>query len=416
MRRDVLLVAVEAYPDGGGISTLLETYCAELTPKYEVHVAIVEARDGWSRIAKSGAEPHVIGYSNLINPLIFPTSVAHSVRVGLALRRLVDRYTPVALITQDALHLAVPGQIAVRRRPTELVLMDHGTLTNVYEPGWASMVSARLPRVRGLIFSAGFRADRGYRAFRWRSGVRRADFLWYTGSELRPYFERAGSRAQRYSQSVPRDVSPAGEGQREAARRALHLRPGTCVINSVGRLDGEKGLDTIIDAMDCSQLRERDYTLLVAGSGSLEGWMRQEVRTRGLDRQVRFLGRLDRAEVAQLHHASDLHIYAGTVSCGVSICLLEAMASGVAPIASDVPAAQKELVADAGWIFPAARVDALRRCLLEATAMTLENLVEKGGQALAAVHNQLEPSVPSRVDELVAVASRRRQTAESIVR
>ena len=107
----------------------------------------------------------------------------------------------------------------------------------------------------------------------------------------------------------------------------------------------------------------------MAGDGTLETWFADELGRRGFGDRIRMLGRLDRPGVERLHHASDLHVYAGTISCGLSMCLIEAMACGVIPLVSDVPVAQRALVADAGWVFGAGDRSELERCLREALDM-----------------------------------------------
>ncbi len=401
MTKPRLLIAVHVYPDGGGISSIVENYVAELSPRYDVHVAVVEVRPGWERLKVPAGNFHRLGYTNAINPLLFPTSVLHSLRVGGQLRRLVRRLAPAALITQDGLHLAVPSVLATAATPTRLAIMDHGTLTNVHEPGWAPMLRARLGGVKGNVFALGFALDTPYRALRWRIGGRFADRLWFTGTELEPYFGRWRERVERYRQTVPADFTPASARERAHARAALGLPADGHVFNSVGRLDGEKGLDSVIDALDDDGVRRLPFTLAIAGDGTLEEWLAREVELRDLGGKVKLLGRLAREEVAQLQAASDAHLYAGTFSCGVSICLLEAMAAGVAPIASDQPTAQRQLIGDAGWVFEAGNVAELRAALVAAGSMSAEELHAVGAAARNAVHDQPDPSIPELIDRLV---------------
>ena len=78
-----ILFAIQTYPDAGGISSILENYVAALSPEYEVHVAIIDERHGRAeRLAVPDSRVHVLGYSNLINPSLFPTSLAYAAVVG----------------------------------------------------------------------------------------------------------------------------------------------------------------------------------------------------------------------------------------------------------------------------------------------------------------------------------------------
>lgn len=389
-----LLIAMHAYPDGGGISSIVENMVMELEGRYEIHVAIVEEREGRKKQLKlPDSQVHVLGYTNAINPLLFPASILYALRVGRFLRRVVSEVRPALLIVKDGLNLPVPGLIAVRGSGgVPLAVMDHGTLTNVHEKGWAGMVAGRLRGLKAIAFRVGFALDAPWRAIRWRLGVRMADRLWYTGVELESWFGRAGSRSERYAQVVPNDFAAPTAAERAAARREFGLGgdgdDDRIAINMVGRLDGEKGLDTVLDALDRSPLAGAE--LLIAGDGSLSEWVEAEIARRGLGSQVRLLGRLDRDAVGRLQHASDVHLYAGTISCGVSICLLEAMAAAVVPVVSDVPIVQTSLVGSSGWVFPAGDAAALASALAAATSMTPAERAARGAEAAERIRNGQE--------------------------
>lgn len=400
---DAILLVLQSYPDRGGISSILENYVSELDGPYEVHVAVVEDRPGRKeRLRLPPERVHVYGYSNAINPLLFPTSVAFTARVGRWLRSLVRSVAPRALIVQDALNLGVAGAAATRGSSTRLVVMDHGTLTNVHDDRWLPMVTERLGGAKGVLFKAGFVLDSPWRAARWRIAARRADELWYTGEELAPWFARAGTRARTYTQTVPGDFVPATDEERNSARTYFGLLQSDVVMNMVGRLDGEKGLDTILDAIEAVIADGQTCRVLLVGDGALELWVASEVRRRGLSDVISVIGRLARPDVRRVQHASDFHLYAGTISCGVSICLLEAMASGVIPIVSDVPVAQRALVRDVGWVFPAGDAAALASAIREALTLEVAERTRMARAAVERVHTATGPSVPDLLSELLA--------------
>jgi glycosyltransferase involved in cell wall biosynthesis len=306
------------------------------------------------------------------------------------------------VITKDAVHLPVPALIGARGTATSVIVMDHGTLTNPSEPGWVSMVANRIGGAKGLVFRAGFTADRPWRALRWRLGLRGADAALYVGEELEPWFSRAGSLAIRYFPSVPTDFVPGTPEERRLARAEFGLADDAVVVSSIGRLEGEKGLDLVIDAVDRARSVQPRMRVVIAGTGALEGWLSDEVARRGLGDIVQLPGRLDRAAVGRLQHASDVHIYAGTISCGISICLIEAMASAVAPVVSDVPRAQRDLVGDAGWVVPAANADALSTALCEAVCLPIDRLATIGGDARERLMHPPDPTLADTLRRLLA--------------
>ena len=196
---------------------------------------------------------------------------------------------------------------------------------------------------------------------------------------------------------MPSDFWPPSRGERERARAELNLKNDEIAVNMVGRLDGEKGLDTVVEALASLRLDGSGVVFLIAGDGSLSEWFRSRVAKLEISSAVRFLGRIDRAQVRRLQHASDYHLYAGTISCGVSICLLEAMASGVVPIASDVPRGERELIGDSGWTFPAGNAQALRSALNAALEQSGDRPKELCARSAVGVRSPALPQVPELV-------------------
>jgi len=403
-----VLFVVTTYPDGGGISSVLENFVADMADAYELHVAVVDERPGRRvQLAVADERVHSLGYTPLMQPLLFPPSVLFAARVSRALRRVVAQIEPDVVLVQDALNLSVPGVLATRRLPAKLVVMDHGTLTNVYDPRWYPMMVRRFRPLRRPLFGAGFRLDGPWRAIRWRIGVRYADEVWLTGAELKPWFQRAGVRMRAYTQSLPWGFKPPTSEQRTESRRKLGLAPHTTVLNVVSRLDGEKGLDTLLDALEDLSPLDSSVRLIVAGDGSLHGWFASEVGRRGLESTVSLVGRLRRDQVLRLHHASDFHVYAGTISCGVSICVLEAMACGVIPIVSDVPHAQVGLAGGCGWVFPAGSRVQLRAALAQALASDDDERRTRRQATLDALTRRPDPGISDLVDSLVGIRTPR---------
>jgi len=391
------------YPDGGGISAIVENCVQALDGAYEVHVAIVEDRSGRrGRLQIADDRVHTLGHRNLLKPMVMPTSILYSLRVGRFFHSLVTSLQPAALLVQDAMFLSVPGVLATRGTATRLAIMDHGTLSNMLDRDWQRMFVRRFRGVKRALFQLGFRLDSPWRAARWRIGLRSTDAAWYVGEELRPWFARAGGRAASYAQIVPSDFRAPTDRQRAEARAALGVETPDTVVNMVTRLDGEKGLADVLDAVATLKHEGIDFRLLVAGHGSLEDWFRAESAARGLGRVVTFLGFLGRDELTRLHDASDFHLYAGTIGCGVSIALLEAMVSGVVPVVSDVPSAHRSLVGDAGWVFPAGDSEQLTSSLRAAVRSRDGHRRYMSELAQKRVADYTTPSLKDLVDELVS--------------
>ena len=99
-----------------------------------------------------------------------------------------------------------------------------------------------------------------------------------------------------------------------------------------GRLHPQKNLDVLIRAWNLA--RERiDATLVLAGEGELRAQLEARLRDERLEGRVLLVGAVE--DVADFLHAGDVFVLP-SVAEGMSNSLLEAMASGLPVIASDI--------------------------------------------------------------------------------
>jgi glycosyltransferase involved in cell wall biosynthesis len=139
---------------------------------------------------------------------------------------------------------------------------------------------------------------------------------------------------------------------------------GPLRIVYAGRLDINKGLDTLIDAVRA--LRENPARLTFIGDGPDRAAIEARVVTAGISQLVNFAGALppDRLGAALRDH--DVLVLASratpTWKEQFGRVLIEAMACGVIPVGSD-SGAIPEVIGDAGLIFPTDDVGALAAAL-----------------------------------------------------
>lgn len=147
----------------------------------------------------------------------------------------------------------------------------------------------------------------------------------------------------------------------DAARRRLAVRLGfpadTLLVGSVGRLSWAKEHATLIRAFARIRQRLPDSALVLVGDGSLKPELIALAANEGVADRVLFLG--DRSDVKEL--LSGMHLFAmSSVTEGYSIALLEACASGLPIVATDV-GGNAEIVRDGinGLVVPARDATAL---------------------------------------------------------
>ncbi|MCC6005323.1 MAG: glycosyltransferase, partial [Thermofilum sp.] len=132
---------------------------------------------------------------------------------------------------------------------------------------------------------------------------------------------------------------------RDYARKILGLAESEVVtIGYIGGLKPEKNVETLVKAFEgfvksCPKAKAK---LIIIGDGPTRPILEEYVRERGIENIVSFLGFIPNAY--KLLNAIDIFVLP-SLSEGSPIALIEAMSSGKAIIASDIPAI-KELVED----------------------------------------------------------------------
>ncbi len=135
-----------------------------------------------------------------------------------------------------------------------------------------------------------------------------------------------------------------GAHDRVEVRRALGIPEAAVVACFVGRLEAQKGVDTLVEAFATLPVEVLDLYLLVAGDGSLRSGLEERVRGFGRHDRVRFLS--FRKDVERVLGASDIFVLPSRFEA-MPIALIEAMATGLPSVVTDV-GDNAEMVGDAG--------------------------------------------------------------------
>lgn len=115
---------------------------------------------------------------------------------------------------------------------------------------------------------------------------------------------------------------------------------GRPVLLCVGRLIVNKGQPDLLAAAATLKSEGRRFRIVLAGDGPLERQLERDVARRGLSDEVTFLGRRD--DVAALMRQADVFVRP-SLSEGMSLAVLEAMASGLPVVLTDV-SGSRELI------------------------------------------------------------------------
>lgn len=120
---------------------------------------------------------------------------------------------------------------------------------------------------------------------------------------------------------------------REQSRERLGVPLEGFLVGAIGRLEEQKGLSYLIEAIRILVEGGKNVSLFVVGSGREEGRLREQAANSGIADSVFFLG--TRRDVPELYRAMDVFALSSLWEGG-PITLLEAMASGVPVVATPV--------------------------------------------------------------------------------
>jgi glycosyltransferase involved in cell wall biosynthesis len=132
-----------------------------------------------------------------------------------------------------------------------------------------------------------------------------------------------------------------------AARRRLGLPQNMPLIGALGRLTPQKNPSMLLDVLAGLPAAG----LALAGDGELANSLRQQASWLGISERVFMLGRLAPEQVGVFLRSLDVFVQPSFFE-GQSNALLEAMRSGVAIVASDIPAQRETLANSAGVLLP----------------------------------------------------------------
>ena len=317
---------------GGDRVTVLAPHAAGVARRWEDDGVAVES----FRYAPQRLE--VVGYSRSLQK-------DETVKAGA---RLMSPFYGLGAVR--AVRRAV-ARAAAAGRPYDLV-HAHWVVPNAPLAALASGRREAPPALAvGLHGSGVFLAERPgvRRAVAWALG--RARLLTGCSPELVDRVVALGFPAER-ARVIPYGVdvelfaplagSDAGAGERAAAwRRRLGVPPSAPVVLGLGRMATKKGFHVLLDALPGLLAGAPDAHWVLAGGGDRLAELRgRAAAMRGGDR-VHFPGVVERGTLPDLFRAADLfvlpavHDAKGNVD-GLPNVILEAMASGLPVVASDI--------------------------------------------------------------------------------
>lgn len=151
---------------------------------------------------------------------------------------------------------------------------------------------------------------------------------------------------------------PAGQADAKARSGSKVIRIGSC-----GRLDRVKDFATLIDAFSVliGDGNAREIELVIIGNGPEREALEERIRILGLDARVTLAGARD--DVEEILRSLDIYV-CSSIAEGIALTVLEAMASGLPVVATEVGGTPEIVVAsETGLLIPSGNPQALADAL-----------------------------------------------------
>ena len=307
-RARVLQVVLRMTP--GGTEHLVLEICKRIRHEFEVTVCCLDDEGEWATDLRAEG----IDVVALRRQPGFRPGVGRQI-AALAAERRIDllhchQYSPF-----------VYGWIASQlNRRLKVVYTEHGRLSDA-PPSWKRrMVNPILSRFRGEIVAV--------------------------SHELRDYMldsRFAASRVGVIHNGIEPGTAPTF-ADRLRARRVLGVDEAAFVVMAVARLDPVKDFPTLIDAFAIVRAQLPRARLVIVGDGPERARLEACAARPDVAGSVDIIGY--RAGVRQLLPAADLYV-SSSISEGISITILEAMAARVAVVATAVGGTPEVLPSEA---------------------------------------------------------------------
>ncbi len=187
-----------------------------------------------------------------------------------------------------------------------------------------------------------------------------------------------GRRSERIPNAISLDRFKDVHVNVLAKKSALGIPPGAPVIGTVGRLADQKGYQFLLGAAPTVLEQAPNVWFLIIGEGPMTDELKTLAQTLGITSHVIFTGA--RKDVEELLQCMDIFA-SSSLWEGVPTVMLEAMASGVPIIATDIPGTN-ELIQHGknGWLLPPHDSQTLAETLLAfiKTPRLGEDLIKNG--------------------------------------
>src|SRR3989344_584690 len=152
------------------------------------------------------------------------------------------------------------------------------------------------------------------------------DMVYTINEAIKKYALERGVSAQRIAvytmDTITPDLDTVARAKGSFLRSRYSISHDHKIFFAAARLEGEKGLDRLIEAV--AELKHQDVTLVIAGRGPLESELKELTRKRGIAERVIFLGHVSHEDIWNSLVDTDIFILLSRAE-GLGLVFWEAM-------------------------------------------------------------------------------------------
>jgi glycosyltransferase involved in cell wall biosynthesis len=352
----VVHVVLSLWP--GGTEQLVVEICKRTAAEFRPVVCCLDEPGTWGTdLARRGVEVVALRRRPGFRPSL-----------GYQIARLADR-RGAAVLHCHHYSPFVYGRLAKLFRPgLQVVFTEHGRYNDGPPLPKRKVANPWLARIPGPIYAV--------------------------SSALREHMVAEGYPSDRVGvihNGIDPGCAPA-DPERRRARATLGAGPDTFLVGTAARLDPVKDLPTLITAFAALHATHPGARLVIAGEGDERAGLERHISALGLGAAVSLLGH--REDVRALLPGLDLYVNS-SISEGISVTILEAMAARVPVVATRV-GGNPEIVRDGinGVLVPARSPQALAAAM-RALAASPETRLSLGHEGRRTVERDF------RIDAMV---------------
>jgi glycosyltransferase involved in cell wall biosynthesis len=205
-----------------------------------------------------------------------------------------------------------------------------------------------------------------------RENLKLADRIIAISDATKQYVVRLGAKSSRVNvihNGVDIDRFKWEPNVRELLRAKLGIPQDACVALTVRRLVFKNGIDTLLESARIAVSRNPKLVFLVIGKGPDLEEARAVVVKLGIKSNFKLAGFVSDEELPRYYSAADFFVLPSKSGEGLPLVALEAMASDLPIVATNVGGIKEVMIRDFGRVVPPNDVEALAGAIVEFSNM-----------------------------------------------